>query len=419
MFSLLNYRVGLFLAVRQIRRASRWTTGLIVFVMLLTFLNLVVVTGVLVGIIDGIGNLFRAQQTGDVIISTLDTKNYIERSPEVIAFVSTLPQVDMTSPRYVAGGELEANYKTRTFQNDKPNKTAAQIVGIDPVSEDRFSHLASLVGEGDYLTPNDYDEILLGAQLLAKYSFGRQPGLSPLENIEPGTVIRVTVGNATREMRVKGIVRSTANSPDASRAFILNSEFVQMAARTDYSVNEIPIRLKSGADPIAFRDLLLKSGIGSEAKVQTYVDAIPNGVADIRNTFAMLGNAFSSVGLVVASITIFIVIFINALTRRKFIGILKGIGISGEAIEIAYIFQSFFYAAIGSGIGLLVLYGFLVPYVAVHPIVLPISNAIISAPVPDTLVRVALLIVATVIAGYIPARMIVQKNTLESILGRN
>ena len=66
-----------------------------------------------------------------------------------------------------------------------------------------------------------------------------------------------------------------------------------------------------------------------------------------------------------------------------------------------------------------ILYGFLVPYISAHPIVLPISNAILVAPIPDTALRVALLAVATVIAGYIPARMIVRKNTLDSILGRN
>jgi ABC-type antimicrobial peptide transport system permease subunit len=165
--------------------------------------------------------------------------------------------------------------------------------------------------------------------------------------------------------------------------------------------------------------LLLKSGLGNVALVQTFDQAIPNGVAEVRNTFEQIGNGISSIGLVVASITIFIVIFINAVTRRKFIGILKGIGISGEAIEISYMFQSFFYAMIGAGIGLLILYGFLVPYFTAHPIVLPISNAIIVAPVSGTMIRVALLAFATVIAGYIPARMIVRKNTLDSILGRN
>ena len=127
----------------------------------------------------------------------------------------------------------------------------------------------------------------------------------------------------------------------------------------------------------------------------------------------------SSIGLVVASITIFIVIFINAITRRKFIGILKGIGISGKTIETSYIFQSFFYAVCGSAIGLVVLYGFLQPFIAAHPIDFPFSDGILVAPFSGTLTRVLILVFTTIIAGYIPARMIVRKNTLDSILGRN
>ena len=123
--------------------------------------------------------------------------------------------------------------------------------------------------------------------------------------------------------------------------------------------------------------------------------------------------------MVVAAITIFIVIFINAITRRKFIGILKGIGISGEAIEISYIFQSLFYASIGSALGALVLYGVLVPVVAAHPIDFPFSDGILVAPIGSTAIRVALLVATTIVAGYLPSRMIVRKNTLDSILGRN
>jgi ABC-type lipoprotein release transport system permease subunit len=50
---------------------------------------------------------------------------------------------------------------------------------------------------------------------------------------------------------------------------------------------------------------------------------------------------FGSIGIVVSAITLFIVIFINAITRRKQIGILKGIGINSFAIEFSYLFQWF------------------------------------------------------------------------------
>jgi putative ABC transport system permease protein len=127
----------------------------------------------------------------------------------------------------------------------------------------------------------------------------------------------------------------------------------------------------------------------------------------------------SSIGLAVASITIFIVIFINAITRRKFIGILKGIGISGRTIEASYVFQSFFYAMCGSIIGLIILYGLLKPFITAHPINFPFSDGILVAPVNSTMIKMAILILTTIIAGYIPARMIVRRNTLDSILGRN
>lgn len=418
MFSVINIRVGYYLAIRQLRRASVWTTGLIVFVMLLTFLNLVVVTGILVGLIEGINESYRTQYTGDVIVSALTTKNYIEDTPSVIEFIKTLPQVAMITKRYQTGGTIEANYLTRTNLTEKPNLTGAQIIGIDPVAENLFTGLSEHIIEGGYLSEGDYDQIIIGNFLLAKYAFGEQPGLTPLTDVAPGTKVRLTINGSTREVIVKGVVKSKIGELGMS-VFMPASELRTIMGRSDQNVAQIAIRLNDGSDPIAFKNLLLASGIGEKAKVQTFEDSIPNGVADIKKTFAMLGNGFSSIGLVVAAITIFIVIFINAITRRKFIGILKGIGISGEAIEISYVFQSLFYAVIGSTIGLIVLYGVLVPAVAAHPIDFPFSDGILVAPIDGTAVRIVLLIITTVIAGYLPSRMIVRRNTLDSILGRN
>lgn len=386
--------------------------------MLLTFLNLVVVTGILVGLIEGINESYRTQYTGDVIISALSTKEYIEDTPGVLAFLETLPQVTELTKRYHAGGTIEANYLMRTSSTEKRNATGAQIVGIDPYAEDAFTGLGSHIIEGQYLSENDYDQILVGNFLLSRYAFGEQPGLTPLENVYPGTKVRLTIGGITREVTVKGVIKSKIGELGMS-VFIPASELRTLIGRTDQNVAQIAIHLTPKSDPDAFRTLLLSSGIGEKAKVQTFEGSIPNGVADIKTTFAMLGNGFSSIGLVVAAITIFIVIFINAITRRKFIGILKGIGISGEAIEISYVFQSLFYAVIGSAIGLIILYGVLVPAVAAHPIDFPFSDGILVAPVDGTAFRVLLLVLTTVIAGYLPSRMIVRKNTLDSILGRN
>jgi ABC-type antimicrobial peptide transport system permease subunit len=98
---------------------------------------------------------------------------------------------------------------------------------------------------------------------------------------------------------------------------------------------------------------------------------------------------------------------------------MKGIGIDGGAIRLSYVFQSTFYALLGSGIGLGIVYGFLVPFITKHPINFPFSDGILVAPIDQTLIRISLLVISTIIAGYVPAWMIIRKNTLNSILGRN
>lgn len=417
MFSLLNIRIGFYLAVRQIRRASLWTTGLIIFVMILTFLNLVVVSGILVGLIEGSIEAWRKEFTSDVIVSSLDDKKYIENSANIIAIIQSIEGVEAISPRYSDGAILEANYKTRK-DTEKANVASAQIMGIDPSNEDAVTGLSDSIMEGSYLTASDYDQIIIGYYLLSQYVPVDDPNLAALKNVGVGTKIRIKVGDVTREVTVKGIIKSKVDSLTRN-AFMVDSQFRSMIGRNDGNVGQIAVKLKEGVDPLKVKEKLLLQGVDDYAKVQTYADAQPQFLRDIINTFNTLGAAIGSVGLVVASITIFIVIFINALTRRKFIGILKGIGISGKAIEISYVFQSIFYAVIGSGLGLAVLYGFLVPFFAANPIDFPFSDGILVAPFSGTMFRVGLLVFATVVAGYIPAWMIVRKNTLDSILGRN
>src|SRR3989344_8340985 len=117
------------------------------------------------------------------------------------------------------------------------------------------------------------------------------------------------------------------------RIFMLDRSLRPLIGRGDFNVDEIAIKLKPGVEPVIVKNALLASGVGESARVQTWEESLPKFLIDIQNTFSMLGNVMGSISIVVASITIFIVVFINAITRRKFIGILKGIGIAPGAIE--------------------------------------------------------------------------------------
>ena len=412
---LIDLKVGLFLAVRQIRHASPLTTILIVLVMSLTFLNLVVVSGILVGLVKT--NATNKFYSGDVIVSPLRVKAFIEGSSDIVRAAESMPEVQSVSARYIEPARLEANYKERTRTTDLINDVSGLIAGIDPSSEDSVTGLSSKVIEGSYLEEGDYDQILIGADLLFKYANIDSPGAKTLRDTEAGSRVRLIVNGFTREVTIKGVVKSKIGEID-SRIFMTDDQLRSLINRFDYNVDEIAIRLKPGADAQTVKQNLITAGFDKNASILLADEAKPKFLQDVEATFGLMGNLIGSIGLVVASITIFIVIFVNALTRRKFIGILKGIGITSQAIEFSYILQSVFYALCGSAIGLLIVYGFLQPYFDANPINFPFSDGILYVPFGETMLRVFILLITTIIAGYLPAKLIVRQNTLDAILGR-
>ena len=66
-----SIKVGFYLALKDLSRASKLTTLLIIFIMTLTFLNLTVGRGILVGLPKGATNVYDERYSGDLIISKL------------------------------------------------------------------------------------------------------------------------------------------------------------------------------------------------------------------------------------------------------------------------------------------------------------------------------------------------------------
>lgn len=418
MFNLNSIKVGWFLGYRQLKRASLWSNLLIIAVMLLTFLNLVAVSGILVGLIEGAENANKNYYTGDLIISSLKEKDYIENSRDIIYAVENLPGVENYTARYLSSGSAEANYQERTNFDDKRELVGTVIAGINPEKEDQVTGISDFIIEGEFITKEDFDQVVLGAYLLEKYLPVDSPGFLVLSDVSIGQKIKIKIGDNEREVVVKGIVKSKVDEIDR-RVFMIDSQLQSIIGRDDLNVSEISVNLDGTKSPEWVRDTLNNSGYDKFAKIQTFLDAQPQFLVDIKNTFNLLGTIISSIGLVVAAITVFIVIFINAITRRKYIGIMKAIGVDGKTLELSYVFQSMVYAIVGSGLGLLIVYLVLVPYVAANPINFPFSDGILVAPFDLTMIRVAILLLVTGIAGYLPARIIIKKNTLDSILGRN
>ncbi len=413
-----TYRVAAFLARKYITRTSFWQSFLVIFVMTLTFLNLVAINGVLVGLIDGSLQSYDRYYAGDLFISKLPEKDHIEHAGAIRTILAENTDIAAFSERIVEGATLEANYLRAVSQPNKVPDTAGVVVaGIDVHNERLVTDLKEKVVEGDFLTERDDDGIVLGRLLVDRY-FPADIGLQTVSDVYPGDKVRLTVDGVRREFTLRGIVSTKADATDM-RVFILDSTLKKMLGISGSPIaDEFALRIKEGASVDAVRASILSFGVGKYALVRTTEEAIGEFLDEIKDTFKVIGNIIGGISIIVASITIFIIIFITAITRRKFIGILKAIGVSGITIELSYVLLSIFYSLVGVSIGVAILYFFLLPYFAANPIDFPFSDGILSVTPFDTVSRSLMLVITTVVAGYIPARLIVKKNTLDAILGR-
>jgi len=431
-----SVRVGWLLGLRQIQRSNIWVTVLTIVIMVLTFLSNIVISGILIGLIEGGNQANRSQYTGGVIITELPNESFIENTQSLKDTIERLPEVKNYTSRYAAGGTVEANYQTRRNFNILPNTVGISVVGIDPVAEDKVTGLSDFVVEGEYLDESQSGYIMMGAFLLERYSaFSDQ--FEPLRDVYPGDKVKISINtgssqnsfdedsvlsgdtNSSRvqEFVVKGIIDSKVSEISA-RVFMTESDFRRLTGRTNLSANEISIDIVPGVSDDEVKNILVKNGFDKFAKIQTATEAIPKFLDQIKQTFTILGFLIGLIVSAVGAITIFIIIYINAVVRRKQIGILKGIGVRKDAIIYSYIFQALVYALIGVGIALLLVYFVFVPLVAQNPIDFPFSDGIIAADASLVTGRMMIVFITSLIAGFLPAWLITKRNTLDSILGR-
>ena len=441
--------VGFFLTVRYIRGASIWTTGLIVFVMVLTFLNLTVISGILEGIVVGSFDGLRERAIGDVYISPKDGELFVDRTQYLLPLLDADERVTSISPRLGVSVEIITEDQLFNVINaeEKRKSINTTALGVDPEAEAATTNLPEHLLEGSYLSESSgRREILIGSALLERLS---PFGASVLSGVHPGDFVYMRIGesrglsngfeqeDAQNDARSPGSVPVQLSEPSGVlQKYLVRGVYRTKAGQLDLNiithidnvrghvfnpgnnVSSIAVRLDDPQNAVAVKEKILTAGFGSHAVVETVYEAIGSFLGDIRTVFQILGTVVGSIGLAVSSVTIFIIIFVTAVARQKFIGILKAIGITPAAIQISYVLYALFFAGIGVLIGLAVLYFVLVPFFDRNPIPFPFSDGVLFVTPFRTTVYVLLLLLATTIAGIIPAHRVVRRPAIDSVRGR-
>ena len=151
-------------------------------------------------------------------------------------------------------------------------------------------------------------------------------------------------------------------------------------------------------------------------KIQPYSDLLST-IGTMLSAFDLIATIVGIISIIVAAVTIFVLIYVNAVNKRRQIGILKAIGIKESIIEISYIFQSVFYAICSVGMGSILVFGVLSPLLKAHPIALPFGDAALVFTNSKIITSVASMLISGLVAGYLPARIVAKQSILDAIWG--
>lgn len=315
--------------------------------------------------------------------------DYIQEAPARVAQIRQLPGVVGITPVLIASGVFRYGGK----------EIAGPIYGLP--ATDEVTVLQKSVVEGAYF-PDDYDperssEILLGKYLAEKLAKKKEHE----PRVPVGKKVRIIFSNdKLRLYTVRGIF--DARDYETNYGAILPFKELQMILRTKPDeVSQLLIRVQK-KEVVPHVQQALTSLVNPELVVETWEDKDDIGLPDLVSGFNLVGEIIFLVGLVSSAIVIAIVIYINAIRKRRQIGIIRAIGIRNWMVILMFTLQALILAAFGVAVGTGLYWG-LDHYLKVHPIVMPFGDMATSFQWEAYCISVALFLITALVSGFYPA----------------
>lgn len=402
-----DLKTAAFIAYKSILKGNKSTGVLLIFILSLSFLNMMFISGIL----NGLENLFYrviiTTYASDVTVNPQEIpqiKQYIVNQNEVQAEIQSIPGVIATSRRYSLGGSL-------SFDKDKNGQfktVSGAIIGIDPLQEEKVLTINKLVISGEYLSDSDTDSILLSSALAGGYGV---PAPSDLGGAKVGDKVQITYANGVmRTYKIKGIYN------DAIGIFetFISSREAESVLNIYNSASQILVRTNDNRSVMQYQKTIQK--LEPRLKIQTYLDLL-GSFKSFLDALGLISVIVSAISVLVAAITIFVIIYVNALNKQKQIGILKAIGIKQRIIILSYMLQAIFYTCCGVVIGSFVVFAILTPLLMKYPLNVEFGYLYLVHS-PFTIIGgIISLLAAGLLAGFLPARLIAKQNLLKAIWG--
>jgi len=394
-------KVSAFLAYKSIAKGNKGTTLLTILIMALAFVNLMFMSSLFAGMIDASENQVIETLYSNIVIEPKDDETYIKNPDSILKKVDSVPGVLGTSAQYVTASTI----------THKEKSGAWAVRSANPDDEIMVSSVHEMMIMGEYLSKYDRGEIIIGKEVAGGHG-GSLEHLS-LGGVVVGDTVEVAFKNGVkREYRIKGIF-DTDFIQSNQLAYITEKEMESVLGTSDMA-SQILVKTegKGGEDKYVKQFTML--GVHEDIKTWSVYAGI---VATITKSFDAINALISVIGFFVAGITIFIVIYVSTVSKRRQMGILRAIGIEESIIVRSYVFQATFYAMCGCITGLIVMFAILVPYYTTHPLVFPMGDVTLVIEQKNAITRGLGLIAAAMVAGFIPSWRAVRETILDAIWG--
>lgn len=336
--------------------------------------------------------------------------------------------------------KLSAAFSTYLENDDTAQQILAQLkaLGGDALAERLKQAMTDYVQKqlAPYLQ-QAMDQMMksISDQIAATVSAQLKAGAAGLMG-QMATQMLSSIANLASAMRVdaSAFARAIHFNMDAEDLSSLMMSYAK-ASKLTYDNNLTTLGYADEADPISVkifpRDFEAKERVldhidaynkqvkaaGHDEQAISYTDymgIIMGSVTDIVNTISLVLIAFVSISLVVSSIMIGIITYISVLERKKEIGILRAIGASKRNVANVFNAETFIEGLIAGVFAVVVVVAVSFPVNAWALAAKQVPN-LMSLPVQDALVLIAISVLLTVVAGLLPARSASKKDPVEAL----
>jgi putative ABC transport system permease protein len=397
-------RVSLFLAGRSVIRSNYGVAVTTVLMMLLIYISLLFLPSLIQGAVNRINDQLVNTLTSDIVITPATKAASIDDADSYLAKIRQTAGVSQATAVYRVGTQV-------TYGDNSGSWT---VDAIDPATYAQVFTTPSNMFEGRALTSSDTSQVLLGIGIAGAGQTSIRGYKASLQSVHVGDQVTITLTTGrTSTFTVVGIYDNQFPLSDGD-AYITMSEASRLLPGSGDHATTIYVKTASGADvnQVVQRLSALRGGM----KFDTSQD-LGATVQDQVATFNLISDILKVISLAMAAITIFIITYIDLVSKRRQIGIERAIGIRSAPIVLSYVTKACAYAIVGIGTGFLLFKYAITPAVSQHPFHFPNGPVTLATTWGETLRDLIILVIVAILAALAPSLRSVHIKILDAIWG--